>query len=108
MNIIELQTIKEQIENMNKYQQIEILKLFIENSIIYSENNNGTFINLSDLSSNILTKLEDYIKFVDKQNNQLLNVEEETENLKREFFNDDGRTIKIKRNKENTYIGIDV
>ena len=107
MNIVQLQTIKEQIENMNKHQQLEILKLFIQNSVICSENNNGTFVNLSDLSGNILNELEDYIKFVDKQNTQLLNIEEETANLKREFFKDEKRNIKIKRNKENTYVGID-
>ena len=107
MNIVKLQIIKEQIENMNKYQQIEILKLFIKNSVIYSENNNGTFVNLSDLSDNILNKLEDYIKFVDKQNNQLLTMEEETANLKREFFKEDKRNIKIKSNKENSNVGID-
>lgn len=107
MNIVQLQTIKEQIENMNKHQQLEILKLFIQNSVICSENNNGTFVNLSDLSGNILNELEDYIKFVDKQNTQLLNIEEETANLKREFFKDEKRNIKIKRNKENTNVGID-
>ena len=43
-----LNKIKNTVELFNKQQQLEILKLFINNSVNISENSNGTFINLSD------------------------------------------------------------
>lgn len=87
MNTDRLQNIKKTIENMNKCYQIEILKLLNEEkNIIISENNNGTFVNLTNMDNNTINKLESYIDYVDKQQNQLLYVEEEKANIKNEFF----------------------
>ena len=91
--------IKELIEDMNKCQQIEILKLLKSESAIVSENNNGTFINLTDLSELTIQKLEKYIEFVRKQHTQLLYIEKEKANIKNEFFTQENKNIK-KRNKE--------
>ncbi len=106
-DITKLQNIKETIENMDKCHQIEILKIFINNSVILSKNSNGTFINLTDLSVNIVDKLEEYIKFVDKQDNHLLNIENEKAIIKNEFFKQDKRNTKGKRNKDTTNIVLD-
>ena len=100
MNTDRLQSIKDIIEEMNKYQQIEILKILIKNSISVSENNNGIFINLSDLSGDIIDELEKYIEFINKQDNQLLNIETEKNNIKNEFFKHEKRNVKLKTNKE--------
>ena len=87
MNTDRLQNIKKTIENMNKCYQIEILKLLNEEkNIIMSENNNGTFVNLTNMDIDTISKLESYIDYVDKQQNQLLYVEEEKANIKNEFF----------------------
>lgn len=91
--------IKEVIEEMNKSQQIEILKLLKNESISLSENNNGTFINLSDLSEITIQKLEKYIEFVRNQQKQLLCIEKEKINIKNEFFTQEKKNIK-KSNKE--------
>jgi hypothetical protein len=107
-DINRLQNLKDKIESMDKCHQIEILKLLIQSSVIYSENNNGIFINLSDLSDDILYKLEKYIEFVSEQDNKLLNIEKEKDNIKNEFFKSGTRqNIKLKRNKETTHIPID-
>jgi len=106
--IARLQNIKDLIEIMNKCQQIEILKLLIKSSVSLSENSNGTFINLSDLDEKGLVTLENYIAFVNKQDNQLLNMEEEKEHIKKEFFKQEKRNIKLKKDKENTTIVLDV
>ena len=51
-------TLKTNIENLNKFHQIEILKIFNkENSNMINENNNGVFINLLDLSETLYNKL---------------------------------------------------
>jgi hypothetical protein len=98
MNIDKLQQIKENIEKMNKCYQLEILKILNNDAtVILSENNNGTFINLSNLEDDIISKLEEYIKYVDKQQNQLLNIEQEKANIKSEFFTQDKAVFKYKR-----------
>ena len=95
-----LQTIKDKIENMSKCYQIEILKLLNdESSVIISENNNGTFINLSNLNISIINKLEIYIEYVNKQQNQLLHIEEEKVHIKNEFFKQEKIINKNKKNK---------
>ena len=105
MNVNKLQNIKENIEIMNKCYQLEILKLLKdESSVIISENNNGTFINLSNLNISIIEKLETYIEYVNKQQNQLLHIEEEKVNIKNEFFKPEKKTVKNK-NKKSVEIG---
>lgn len=107
-DINKLQNLKNKIESMDKCHQIEILKLLIQCSVIYSENNNGIFINLSDLSGDILHKLEKYIEFIGEQDNKLLDIEKEKDNIKNEFFKSGTRqNIKLKRNKETADIPID-
>ena len=105
--MIRLQNIKELIEDMDKCHQIEILKIFINNSTVVSENTNGTFVNLSLLDENILILLENYIKFVNKQDNQLLNIENEKADIKKEFFKQNKRNIKPKCNKDNLNVIVD-
>ena len=62
-NIDKLQNIKETIELMNKCHQVEILKILKKESITMSENNNGLFINLTNLKEPIILELEKYINF---------------------------------------------
>ena len=79
-----LQNIKDTIEKMNKLQQIEVLKLLLEADIETSENGNGTFINLSELGEDI-TKLLDYIHFINKQN-QLIDLKQRNKIFKIVFL----------------------
>jgi hypothetical protein len=99
-NIDKLQTIKEIIETMNKCYQVEILKILTDDSsVIVSENNNGTFVNLSNLDNCVINKLETYIEYVNKQQSNLRYIEDEKANIKNEFFKQDKRNSKIKKNK---------
>ena len=82
-----LQNIKDTIEKMNKLQQIEVLKLLLEADIETSENGNGTFVNLSELSEDIITKLLDYIHFINKQNKLIDDLETKKQNIQDIFFN---------------------
>nr|UZT28882.1 hypothetical protein [Nucleocytoviricota sp.] len=62
-----LNLIKQTIENMDKVHHIEILKL-LENQydVNLNENNNGTFINLTDLKNETIQKLQEYINYFKK------------------------------------------
>ena len=59
------------------------------------------------MDENILILLENYIKFVNKQDNQLLNIENEKADIKKEFFKQNKRNIKQKCNKDNLNVIVD-
>lgn len=79
--------LKERIESMEKYHQIEILRILNGfNDIKTNENNNGTFVNLSELPENVITELEKYTKYVDEQQIQLKIGENKKETIEQSFF----------------------
>ncbi len=85
----ELNYIKQKIEVMDKKDQINILKLFKESSsVILNENQNGTFINITELDKKIKTELKKYINYVDVQKNILEKDEVKKTELEEAFFND--------------------
>jgi len=89
-SINELNYIRETIENMNKFNQIEILRILIKNkSVIINENKYGIHINLTELKSHILDELILYIKYVNTQEYTLNEVEQQKENYKNTYFSKD-------------------
>ena len=87
----ELTRIKTCIEKMNKFHQISVLKLLSSREgLTINENNNGVFINLSDLDDEILKQLSAYIHYVNEQESDLNQHEIEKEKYKTVFFDNDG------------------
>jgi len=85
--INKLQKIKTDIEELNPTYQIEILKIIIsDDSVNISENNNGIFINLTDLNDDMITKLENFILYVKVQQVHLANIEIKKDVIKKTFF----------------------
>ena len=82
-----LNYIREQIEQMSKFNQIEVLKILTKNkNVIINENKYGIHINLRELDNEILNNLIVYIKYVTTQETYLNNIEKEKENIKINFF----------------------
>jgi hypothetical protein len=82
-----LNYIREQIENMSKFNQIEVLKILTKNkNVTINENKYGIHINLREIDCEILNNLMVYIKYVTTQEIYLNNVEQEKENIKINFF----------------------
>jgi len=82
-----LNYIREQIENMSKFNQIEILRILTKNKhVIINENKYGIHINLTDIDNHTLKELILYIKYVNTQETYLNNVEQEKEKYKNTFF----------------------
>ena len=80
-------TLKTSIENMSKYHQIEILRILYNlNEICINENNNGSFINLTEQSEYIIGELEKYTVYVKEQQEQLSKIEDEKNIIKETFF----------------------
>lgn len=80
MDLVKLKT---KIESFTKERQREILNIFIKNDIDISENSNGCFINLSMTPSSVINKITDYLKLIEKQEEELLKIEE----LKKGYIN---------------------
>ena len=83
----ELNRLKEKIEGLNKFHQIEILKLLkSDESCTLNENNNGIFVNLTNLSDGLLVELDKYLEYVQKQEKQLNEIEKQKNILSNTFF----------------------
>jgi len=68
-----LQNMKQEIEQMSKTQQIQVLKILKANkSVKLNENKTGVYVNLSFLSNEILEELSKYVQYVKDQNETLL------------------------------------
>lgn len=79
--------LKTSIEDMSKYHQIEILRILYNlNEICINENNNGSFINLTEQSEYIIGELEKYTVYVKEQQEQLSKIEDEKNIIKETFF----------------------
>ena len=84
---MDLTFMKDKIEKMQKNYHIELARMLIkEHSITYNENNNGIFINMSQLSSDIHEKISNFIDYVELQEKQLAIDEKEKHELKDAFF----------------------
>jgi len=87
MQIQELETIKLAIEKMNKIHHIEILKIIKKNpSIVINENKSGVYINLTFLPENTLSDIQNYIHYIQDQENVLIPLESQKDFLKNTFF----------------------
>lgn len=72
---------------MEKYHQIEILRILNKfSNVKTNENNNGTFVNLTELTPDIIKELEKYTDYVDEQQKLLKKVETEKEEIEQTFF----------------------
>jgi len=85
--------IRDSIENMSKYNQIEVLKLLNEHNknkeIMLNENKYGIHVNLTDLSNNLLSKLLNFVKYVTEQEKDLIKIEKQKEIYKNNYFGKD-------------------
>jgi hypothetical protein len=94
-SVSELNYIRETIENMNKFNQIEVLRILNKHSdVTLNENKYGIHINLSELRDNILDELLIYINYVNTQEVELFDIEKQKETYKNTYF--------VKDNKDNT------
>lgn len=90
-----LNGIRETIEAMSKFNQIEVLRILTKHkNVTINENKYGIHINMSDLKSSILNELLIYINYVNTQEIELYNIEKQKESYKNTYF--------VKDNKDNT------
>uniref|UniRef100_A0A6C0AQT8 NET domain-containing protein n=1 Tax=viral metagenome TaxID=1070528 RepID=A0A6C0AQT8_9ZZZZ len=89
-SVSELNYIRENIENMNKFNQVEVLRILSKHQhVILNENKYGTHINLSELKKEIIDELSVYIKYVSTQEINLNVIEQQKEDYRNTYFSKD-------------------
>lgn len=89
-SVSELNYVRETIENMNKFNQVEVLRLLNKhNEVILNENKYGIHINLSELSADIINELNVYIKYVSTQEKTLSSIEQQKDDYRNTYFSKD-------------------
>ena len=87
--------IRDKIESMSKNYQIEVGKILLDNQININENQNGLFINLSDVNEEVMNKMQEFLEYVDLQETHLNVIETAKEGLKDTFFKEEHGTPSI-------------
>jgi len=89
-SVSELNYIRETIENMNKFNQIEVLRILSRHTeVTLNENKYGIHINLSELNKDIINELNIYIKYVNAQELTLNSIEQQKEDYRNTYFTKD-------------------
>jgi hypothetical protein len=93
-SVSELNYVREIIENMNKFNQIEVLRILSRHKdVILNENKYGIHINLSELNKEIINELSIYITYVNTQESTLNSIEKQKEDYKNTYFTKDIKDI---------------
>jgi hypothetical protein len=94
-SVSELNYIRESIENMNKFNQVEVLRILNNNKdVTLNENKYGVHINLSELQKDVLNDLMTYINYVNTQESNLNEIEKQKESFKNIYFTKDNKDKK--------------
>jgi hypothetical protein len=100
-----INSIRESIENMTKFNQIEVLRILTKHKeVIINENKYGIHINLSELNASILNELLVYIKYVTTQEVELSNIEQQKQSYKDIYFVKDNKDNVTSNNNTNKYV----
>ena len=86
-SVSELNYLRESIENMNKFHQIEVLRILNNyKDVTLNENKYGIHVNISDIKKEILDKLSIYVNYVNTQETTLNVVEKVKEDYINKYF----------------------
>jgi hypothetical protein len=81
-----LKYLRDKIELLPAFHQIEILRILHTNKVTCSENKNGVFVNLTYVGPDIIETISEYIIYVYKQESQLNEIEEKKIDLSNQYF----------------------
>ena len=62
VDVNKLEDLKEKIEALSKFQQVEILKILSKNMCKLNENKSGIFVNMTFLETDAIEEIEKYIR----------------------------------------------
>jgi hypothetical protein len=83
-----LEKLKTSIEQMNKYHQIEVLRILSKQLCKLNENKSGVYVNLTYISNEVIEELQKYIEYTKQQEETLKTTEYQKEEFKTALFNE--------------------
>lgn len=86
VNSDSLKCLRDKIELLTIFNQIEIFRIIYTSNVIFSENKNGVFINLTYVNADVIEKISEYIVYVSKQESHLNEVEDKKTFLSNQYF----------------------
>ena len=95
----ELMKLCKTIESLEKIHHIEIAKILKINNVYLNENNNGIFVNLNKITTNVHKQIYNYIEFVKKQESDINKDEKLKKNLETIYFKDNKDIVSNNSNK---------
>jgi hypothetical protein len=75
MNTDEIKELRNTIHEFSKEKQLEIFKMCKSKDIFYTENKNGVFINLTELTPHQIKELHQYVTYINEQEEEIQNLE---------------------------------
>ena len=97
MNKIDLcKTIQTNVSKLTDNENLELFKIILEANANYTKNNNGVFLNLNWIDEDLLIKINNYIIFCIKSQNEISKYE-----LMKTLLNDSINTKEINNDIEN-------
>ena len=72
---LNLVSLKNQIECLDKIHHIKILNILKNNSIKYSENRNGIFVNMNSFDNNTIDQINKILLYIKNQEKNLIDIE---------------------------------
>jgi hypothetical protein len=89
-SVSELNYLRESIENMNKFNQVGILRIMCKfKDVTLNENKYGIHINLSELKKEVLDEMSMFVKYVNTQESNLISIEQQKNDYRNTFFTKD-------------------
>ena len=82
VDVNKLERLKEKIEALSKFQQVEILRILSKNMCKLNENKSGIFVNMTFLENNVIEEIEKYMSYVEDQTNTFQTIEYQKEEFK--------------------------
>ncbi len=79
-------SLKERLQSLSKFHQLEVFRILKENNVKYTENRNGIFTNMNDISHQVIIILNEYLNYVFKQQNHLELMEKKKKEYEDSFF----------------------
>lgn len=90
----ELIYLRESIENMSKFNQVEVLRIFCNHKdVTLNENKYGIHINMSEVKKEVIRELLLYVKYINAQESTLNDAEQTKTDYKNIYFTKDIKDI---------------
>ncbi len=100
VSIADLNIVREKIESMPKFNQIEVLRILSRRkNVTLNENKYGIHINLTEVDKSIIDELNVYINYVNAQELNLNEMELQKEEFKNIYFTKDNKDNSGKNSK---------